>query len=255
MKSILLSLLAIASATYADLYETELSLTKEDLFVILQSKTYDLDDTQIKQTRGMDCIVSAVFTDKNAWVQSIPADSRSYVGVLREHEKKEANAFSCAGGTNNELLFNRSQPGSEMSGTAIYPTEQNPYVVFKGQPVTLQQIHDSIVAGNKVALALLRTPSPDSIDMMALTIWDGTVFTDYVVGCEIASSDDTVGLVQLNMDDSRFVQGYTFLGKNYGVADIVAANHYALTGIIPEPAAASLGILALAGLSMRRRRC
>lgn len=249
MKTILLPLVAGACVAYGDF-----AISEDDLFAYLSTKTYDLSPEQINQTRGKDCIVTALFSHKEAWIQSIPTDSRSYVGVLREHDKRESDAFSCAGGTENMPVFNRSQPGTKMSGTVIYDTDTTPYIPQEGEPVSLQQIYDALKAGNQVAMAVLRSPSPGSLDMMALTIWDGKTYTHYVVGCEIASSADNVGLVQLDMDDARFVQGYSFVGTGYGLKDIKAANVYAIQQVIPEPATATLGLLGIAALGLRRRR-
>lgn len=228
--------------------------------------------TDVDATDGKDCIVSMKFWGKEHenWINQMVSgkgDEDSYLGIRREGAAEASDAYSCVGGYYNhgsltygyQLLFNRDKPESKLSHIVV-PSSEDQYIIQKGDVCpTLQQIHDWTLADNKsVALAILRTPSPYSLDMFCVTFYDETTkeFTDFVMGCEVAHSGDDVGIAELDYHENRFGTGYAFFGENYGVDDIIAANHYTLTGVmpVPEPATATLSLLALAALAARRRR-
>lgn len=269
MKKTLFTLLAAATSCFANIDAQ--NITTED--IIWESSHLPNNGVNVDPagTRGKDCIVTAVFGKHNDW-EHIVQDNESYVGIEREHDKQAAYAWSCVGavfgnttrtGAVLDLAFNRADPGSKIADAVVHDTDTTPYKALlpDGQfgAITLKDIYDNLVGGNHVALSILRTPSEHSLDMFAVTIYNESdeSFKDYVVGCEIASTGDEVGIMKIKIDHTRFDSGITFIGDAYGIQDIIAANRYALTGNmpipVPEPATATLSLLALAGLCARRR--
>lgn len=60
-------------------------------------------------------------------------------------------------------------------------------------------------------------------------------------------------------DPQRLQSAVAFQGTEYGYEDLIAANVYTLTGVmpqppVPEPATGTLSLLALGALCARRRR-
>lgn len=247
----------------------EIHITENDIIGVMNDKTHNvnLSTTEQKESETKDCIVTAVVTDKDAWYSQIPGDNRSYLGMKRNGSQPDADAYSCVGGTvsypdgTNQFVFNRAEPGSKMgpkdivNSTADMPYEVLCNTMTDGEAPTLQGIYDAIAKnGCTVAIGILRTPGI-SMDMYAISIKDSNdVFQDYVIGCAISSTADQSGLVQVNMDPHRFSGGTLFLGNDYGMEDLIAANHYSLVHHMPEPTTATLGLAALAGLCTRRRR-
>ena len=247
----------------------------DDLFISFTNSKgeYDLNAEEQTKTLGMDMIIAGIFTDKKGWYQQIPGDDRSYIGIERADAPTRSEAFSCAGAYHETLtdgyqfVFNRANPESTI-GTAVIPNDsQYPYTTITGSPTTftLSYLYNELAAGHKAAIALLRTPTVNSKDMFAVSILKGTdpetgahIFEDFVVACEVSAVGDDSAVKGIAYDPQRLTGGFYFLGKNYDEEDIVAANHYILAGDIPhpvpEPATATLSLLALGALAARRRR-
>lgn len=247
----------------------EIHITENDIIGVLDEKTHNISFTEAQtlESRTKDCIVTAVVTDKEAWYKQIPKDNCSYLGMKREGNLPDADAYSCVGGTASysdgtyQFVFNRAEPGSNIGKKDIvYSSTEFPYEVLRntmtdGVAPTLQGIYDAIAKnGCTVAVSILRTPA-ETMDMYAISIMDTNEnFMDYVVGSAISGPSDMSGLVQVNMDAQRFSGGTLFLGNDYGMEDLIEANHYSLVHHMPEPTTTTLGLAALAGLCTRRRR-
>ena len=249
-----------------DLGISNLNIKMEDIIAegTPGSGVLALSKQQTKNSRTMDCIATGKITDKASWLNSMLADQDSYLGMLRENKKSSSDGYSSVGGMaftstgdrKYEFVFNRAEPRATLTNvidesqyTILYNTMPNESIP------TLQFIHDCILLKNwQASIGILRTPS-NSDDMYALSVLDDQGnYMDFVVGCPIAESTDMAGLAQVKMDTQRLQATTVFLGTGYGVADIIAANHYALTHHMPEPTTATLGLAALAGLCTRRRR-
>lgn len=256
---------------------TRYSLTVDDLlFSFSDSKgAYDLSPEQRQLTMGKDMIISGIFTDKKSWYQKIPEDERSYIGIERA-DATGFDTFSCVGGTYKTLtgdyqfVFNRAHPGSTIGDAIIQNNEATKYntLIQEGGAFTLQRLADAVTAGRKAAISLLRTPKDYTNDMLGLSILVGQdeqgnhLFEDYVVACEIFSAGDDSAVKAVAYDPQRLTGVYYFVAPDsatdYGMHDVLAANHFILAGDIPhpmpEPTTATLSLLALAALTVRRRR-
>lgn len=256
---------------------THYSLTTDDLlFSFTDSKgIYELSPEERQLTMGKDMIIAGIFTDKRGWYQQISDDNRSYIGIERA-DATGFDTFSCAGGYVGTLtggyqfVFNRAKPESTIGTAVILNDEATQYstLIEEGAAFTLQRLEDALTAGRKAAISLLRTPKDYTNDMLGLSILVGEdeqgnhLFEDYVVACEIFSAGDDSTVKSVAYDPQRLTGGYYFVAPDnktdFGMDDLLAANHYILAGDIPhpvpEPSAATLSLLALAGLMARRKR-
>lgn len=284
MKTLLLTLpLLLPALSQAELSfgatpdPTRYSLTVDDLlFSFTDSKgAYELSPEQRQLTLGKDMIISGIFTDKKSWYQQITGDERSYIGIERA-DATGFDTFSCVGGTHKTLtgdyqfVFNRAQPGSTIGDAIIQNDEVTKYttLIQEGGAFTLQRLQDALTAGRKAAISLLRTPKNYTNDMLGFSILVGEdehgnhLFEDYVVACEIFSAGDDSAVKSVAYDPQRLTGGFYFVAPdsatNFGMNDLLAANHFILAGDIPhpvpEPATATLSLLALAALATRRKR-
>lgn len=280
MKKTLFTLLASCSALCAngnDLLGVTHVDVKDDLFISFTNSKgeYNLNTEQQQRTLGMDMIIAGIFTDKSGWVQQIPKDDRSYIGIERLDAGSRDEAFSCAGAYHETLsggyqfVFNLADPESKIGAAVIPNNETYKYNLVDGSPspttFNLSYLYNALHSGKKAAIALLRTPQNDRDDMLAVSIWMGTdaetgahIFEDFVVTCEVSAVGDDSAVKGIAYDPQRLTGAFYFLGKDYEEDDIVAVNHYILAGDIPhpvpEPATATLSLLALAALAARRRR-
>ncbi len=254
----------------------KLHLTVDDLlFTFTNSKgKYLLSAEQRELTKGKDMIIAGIFTDKSGWYQQIPNDDRSYIGIERMDASSSAYAYSCAGAYKETLkdgyqfVFNRADPESAIKDAVIPNNDQFKYQTKIGDAsvFTLQNLYDALKSGHKAAISLLRTPQDNRDDMLAVSILyynpDGThYFDDFVVACEVSDVGDDSSVKSVAYDPQRLSGGFYFVDKDekgFEEDDIIAANHYILAGDIPhptpEPATATLSLLALAALVSRRRR-
>ena len=279
MKKTLFTLFAVfatscwASGDLDSEHIDNLNLTLDDLlFKFSNSKgVYSLNAQQQEKTKGMDMIVSGLFTNDHNWVQQIHKDDRSYIGVHRAEAGEQSDAYSCAGGyatTTTDgytFVFNRADPESKITTKELVPNnEEFVYNTKEGNPLTftLSYLESALKGGQKAAIALLRTPKDYTDDMLAVSILRGQdehgeyIFDDFVVACEVSAVGDDSSVDAVDYDPQRLIGAYYFLGESYGSQDIIAANHYVLTGDmpVPEPTTATLSLLALAALAARRRR-
>lgn len=258
MKSILLTLWTAMLPCMADI-----TVTPDDLFAQLTNRgngnVLDLTKRpgEVEKTFGKDSIITGRFDITK--IDAIATDNdTSYLGIRRvrnSQTESESIAFSCAGVTQqNGYVFNRSQPGTTMGTTIITGN----YEVLIGQDmITPAELATQLRAGNTAALTLLRTPHPGELDVMVISVRDAQTgaFTDYAVGLDISTELDVVGLDLFMMDKHRFDAGEIYIGTGYGLTDAVTATHHILGGTLtPEPATATLSLVALAGLTLRRKR-
>lgn len=241
----------------------DFSITPDDLFARLTNQgngnVLDLTKSpgEVEKTIGKDSIITGRFDITK--IDAIATDNNtSYIGIRRvRHSQTESEsiAFSCAGVTQKDgYVFNRAQPGTTIGDTIIL----GDYDILIGQEmIPPSQLAAELRAGNTAALTLLRTPKPGEEDIMVISVRDAATgsFTDYAVGLDISTPADLVGLDLFMMDKHRFDAGDIYLGTGYGLGDAVAATHYILGGpMTPEPATATLALLALGLLSRRRRK-
>lgn len=241
----------------------DLTLTPDDLFAQLTNQgngnVLDLTKSpgEVEKTIGKDSIITGRFD--MAQIDAIASDNdRSYLGIRRvrnEQTESESIAFSCAGVMQQDgYVFNRSQPGTTMGSTII---TDNYEVLIRQDMITPAELAAQLRAGNTAALTLMRTPQPGQLDVMVISVRDAATgaFTDYAVGLDISTSADVVGLDLFMMDKHRFDAGDIYLGTGYGLGDAVEATHHILGGTLtPEPATATLSLVALTALAAKRRR-
>lgn len=255
-KNILLTLSACSVALLAE--AKALGIPDNDLLFIWteNDKAIDLSPEEKDIAIGKDAIVCALF--KTGAAKALRKEHNSYLGIRRANDGSQNNSFSCAGGLNGELVFNRAEPGSNIGATVItgdYDLLTAPEGVTK--MITLNEIANALDANKTVGITILRTPEAEAYDIIAVSVYDSSTETyrDYAVGMKIAGSSDTGTFDQVNFYKQRFGNGYTLIGKDYDVKDVLDVTHAVILGqLIPEPATATLSLLALTGLSLRRRR-
>lgn len=234
------------------------SILDHDLLFVWtdKDKAIDLTEEQKGIATGKDAVVSAMFRQDAG--PDIRKEHNSYLGIRRANDGSQNNSFSCAGGLNGELIFTRAEPGADDKSAVI----DGPYELLTApagvtQMITLNQIADALDASKKVAITILRTPAESAYDIMAVSVYDPKtdIYQDYAVGLKIAGSSDTGTFDQVNFYKQRFAEGNTIVGKDYELKDAIDATHSAILGrLIPEPATATLGLLGIAALGLRRRR-
>lgn len=256
MKKTIISLLALCSPLFAE--NPANSVLDYDLLFVWhgKDKAVNLSPEQQEITRGKDGIVTAQFLQTAG--SDIRSEHASYLGVRRAGQGSQDAAYSCAGGLKGELVFNRANPGTNVGSTYI-EGDYDLLVAPQGaeRMITLNEIADALDANRKVSITLLRTPAVEYYDVMAVSVYDPSTetFSDYAVGMKIAGSSDTGTFDQANFYKQRFAEGYLLIGQDFTVNDAIDAGHSAILGrLVPEPATASLSLLALAGLAARRKR-
>lgn len=232
--AILLAAAGLASAT----------VTTEDIVALLTPDQAHM--TFETPTLRTDYIITALFRpDQLSWLKK--QTSECLLGI--ERNISGADTYAAVGFRDDKMYFALCEPGTGLNPGADV-------LEATGVPGATEIGHgDAFLGSDAIALTMFYTTDPEKADMVLVSAVKDGVFTDFYTAQAISFLDDKAA-VGAAMYTKILYNGYVFGGLNWTTADMIQATHDVLTNSlpVPEPATASLSLLALAALTTRRKR-
>ncbi len=236
MKKILALFIAAAGAASA-------TVTTEDIVALLTPTRAHI--TFDEATLHTDYIITALFRPDR--MPKLKAQtSECLLGI--ERNISGSDTYGAVGFRADKMYFALCEPGTGLNPGADV-----------SEAVGVSGASDVSLLGetaDAVALTMFYTTDPDKADMVLVSSVKDGVFTDSYAAQAITLLDDKPA-IGAAMHTNILYNGYVFGGSNWTLEDMFQVTHDVLTNTLPapEPATASLGLLALAGVAARRKRC